>query len=145
MNIEGITTAAIEHKIFNSALAGGSKSKDDDKKKKKKPAGKSKLPRAGSTLNSDSIQIEDGSTTQLRNTDTVDEDEEEKQNPMDGSGSIDEIEDGGGEDGVNMSRSRGKRQQQVTVSDKFTGGAFRQGTLPQDDDVGVGVSNWNSN
>jgi|LauGreDrversion4_2_1035121.scaffolds.fasta_scaffold642698_1 hypothetical protein len=35
-NVEGIAAAAIELKIFNSALTGGSKSKDDDKKKMKK-------------------------------------------------------------------------------------------------------------
>jgi hypothetical protein len=35
-NVEGIAAAAIELKIFNSALNVGSKSKDDDKKKMKK-------------------------------------------------------------------------------------------------------------
>jgi len=48
-----------------------------------------------------------------------------------------------GDNAGNISRSRGATRK-VTVSDKFTGDAFRSGQIQDDDDVGAGVSNWNS-
>jgi hypothetical protein len=70
---------------------------------------------------------------------------------MDGSGSIDDIIDEesqedqvvDGDNAGNISKSRGAMRK-VTVSDKFKGDAFRSGQIQDDDDVGAGVSNWNS-
>lgn len=127
-NVEGIAAAAIELKIFNSALTGGSKSKDDDKKKMKKQKTRK--------FNNRQVAVSFDSAEE----NSLDE-EEDRKGANDEVIGIDEIDEEY-EENEGRSRKQTQRANGVTVSDKFTGDAARVADADIEND-NTPLTKWN--
>jgi hypothetical protein len=130
-NLEGIAAAAIELKIFSSALTGGSKSKEDDKKKLKKQKTRK--------FNNKQVAVSFDSAEE----NSLDEDGNEERNKgnNDEVVGIDEIDEEY-EENEGRSRRQTQRANGVTVSDKFTGDAARVVDADIDND-NTPLTKWN--
>lgn len=130
-NLEGIAAAAIELKIFSSALTGGSKSKEDDKKKLKKQKTRK--------FNNKQVAVSFDSAEE----NSLDEDANEERNKgnNDEVVGIDEIDEEY-EENEGRSRRQTQRANGVTVSDKFTGDAARVVDADIDND-NTPLTKWN--